>query len=61
MKREDFTGNFIYFRPRAGSYVIGIEVDESMADAVLERLGGLPKAGISRPVAVFSMGPEDQQ
>lgn len=47
-----FTGNFVYFRPRAGAYVVGIEVDETMADEVLKRLGGLPRAGVSRPVAV---------
>lgn len=47
-----FTGNFVRFKPRGGAYVVEIEVDETMADEVLNRLGGLPRAGVSRPVAV---------
>lgn len=49
-----FTGDFVAFKQVRGrnSFQVIIEVDETMADEVLRRLGGLPRAGVTRPVAV---------
>lgn len=60
---EPFTADFVDMRPvRSRScYKIIMEVDEAMADECLKRLGGLPRAGQSRPVAIVALNEEKQE
>lgn len=52
-----FTANFSNIKTVTSRSVMQLilEVDISMADAVLERLGGMPQPGKERPVTVFRM------
>lgn len=49
-----FTGSFVAFKHIAtrNAFQFIIEVDEQMADECLRRIGGLPRGGMPRSVAV---------
>lgn len=59
---KGFTGTFTalkHIKTRA-VYRVEIEVPEEMIDAVLERMGGLPRSGTDRHVAVIPINFEKQ-